>query len=461
MSVSTPNQTSQKALIALIKRLHMMVGLFIGPFILIAAITGTLYVLSPQIEAKLYQEQLTTPSRGEFKSLELQIQAARDSLESPLVLKAVRPSVGEGNTTRVLFSDPNLDRYRLRTIFVDPVNLEVRGDLATYGTSGALSFRIALDFMHSDLLIGALGRNYSELAASWMWLSALGGTLLWWRNRGKNKRLKNPKGKSQYLSYRSRHNILGMSILAGLLFFSATGLTWSKWAGSNIAEWRQALNWVTPLVSLNLGSPSVVSSSDQHAEHHMKMVGSQMTIPDSMYDHVQYVSRSAGIDASKIEIRPPGSPDKAWLVKEIDRSWPTQVDSVAIDPTSMSIVSRADFVDFPIVAKLIRWGIDAHMGVLFGLPNQLLLAAFGIALVSMIVFGYAMWWKKRGKERKASETLIHHFLALSFSSKLATLLLSVILGTQLPLLGISLIVFVGYDWIVWAKNKSRDVVTSY
>ncbi len=461
MSVSTPKQASQKALIALIKRLHMMVGLIIGPFILIAAITGTLYVLSPQIEAKLYQEQLTTPSRGEFKSLELQIQAARNSLDSPLALKAVRPSVGEGNTTRVLFSDPNLDRYRLRTIFVDPVSLEVRGDLATYGTSGALPFRIALDFMHSDLLIGALGRNYSELAASWMWLSALGGTLLWWRNRAQSKRLKNPKGKSQYLSYRSRHNILGLSILAGLLFFSVTGLTWSKWAGGNIAEWRQALNWVTPSVSLNLDSPSAVSSGDQYAEHHMKMANSQMMIPDSMYDHVEHAARSVGIDAAKIEIRPPGAPNKAWLVKEIDRSWPTQVDSVAIDPKSMSIISRADFVDFPIVAKLIRWGIDAHMGVLFGLPNQLLLAAFGIALACMIVFGYAMWWKKRAKEPKASGTLIHHFLALSFSSKLATLLLSMILGTQLPLLGTSLIVFVGYDWLVWARYNRSDVVTNY
>ncbi len=48
-----------------------------------------------------------------------------------------------------------------------------------------------------------------------------------------------------------------------------------------------------------------------------------MMIPDSMYDQVQHAARGAGIDAAKIEIRPPGAPNKAWLVKEIDRSWPT------------------------------------------------------------------------------------------------------------------------------------------
>ncbi len=34
------------ALMALITRLHFYVGLFVGPFILVAAVTGTLFVLT-------------------------------------------------------------------------------------------------------------------------------------------------------------------------------------------------------------------------------------------------------------------------------------------------------------------------------------------------------------------------------------------------------------------------------
>jgi uncharacterized iron-regulated membrane protein len=60
-------------------------------------------------------------------------------------------------------------------------------------------------------------------------------------------------------------------------------------------------------------------------------------------------------------------------VNEIDRRWPTQVDAVAIDGATMQVVDRTHFADFPLMAKLTRWGVDFHMGILFGLANQLLL----------------------------------------------------------------------------------------
>ncbi len=73
----------------------------------------------------------------------------------------------------------------------------------------------------------------------------------------------------------------------------------------------------------------------------------------------------------------------------------TQVDTVALDPRDLSIVSRADFETFPLIAKLIRWGIDAHMGILFGWPNQLLMAGLGLALVVTTLLGYRIWWRQR------------------------------------------------------------------
>ncbi len=67
-------------------------------------------------------------------------------------------------------------------------------------------------------------------------------------------------------------------------------------------------------------------------------------------------------------------------MNEIDRRWPTQVDAVAIDGATMQVVDRTRFADFPLMAKLTRWGVDFHMGILFGLANQLLLVGFGCAL---------------------------------------------------------------------------------
>lgn len=46
----------------LLRRLHFYVGLFVGPFIFFAALTGTLYVATPQLENTLYRHALHTDS---------------------------------------------------------------------------------------------------------------------------------------------------------------------------------------------------------------------------------------------------------------------------------------------------------------------------------------------------------------------------------------------------------------
>jgi|GEM_PF-6373229 len=61
----------------LLRRLHFYIGLFIAPFIFIAALTGTLYVLTPQLEQAIYHDALTTRAQGEPQPLSAQVAAAR------------------------------------------------------------------------------------------------------------------------------------------------------------------------------------------------------------------------------------------------------------------------------------------------------------------------------------------------------------------------------------------------
>jgi uncharacterized iron-regulated membrane protein len=443
---SSSTARGKTSLLAFITRLHFYIGLFVGPFIFIASLTGTLYVLTPKVEQYLYHHELTTPNRGEFHTLAEQIHAARESLPQDLKLKAVRPSIGEGYTTRVMFKDPSLYGYESQTVFVDPVTLAVRGKLASYGTSGILPFRIKLDYLHQNLLLGQWGRYYSELAASWMWIAATGGLILWATSRQRRTR---KNSRNAYVKHRRRHMQAGLLIALGLFFFSATGLTWSKWTGANIGEWRRAIGWVTPSVSRDLppASHKLGASSDQ--------VLDPVSI-DASFDDVLHTARVAGIDAAKLEIVPPKSADKAWFIREIDRSWPTQVDSVAIDAHRMVVTSRADFAEFPWVAKLIRWGIDAHMGVLFGLPNQLLLGAFGITLCTMVVWGYRMWWQRRPAAGAPVQTLVQAWLALGLTHRCIVLIIGVLLGLGMPVMGMSLLFFMMIDMLRWWRSKQMQ-----
>ncbi|QKJ87137.1 hypothetical protein PMPD1_2192 [Paramixta manurensis] len=464
MSSSTYATSAPRgAVLNLLRRLHFYIGLFIAPFIFIAALTGTLYVLTPQIENLLYAEALTAQPQGTAHSLAEQIAVARRYAGQQTAIYAVRPAPNTAETTRVQFADPALGPSESRAIFIDPYSLAIKGDMTVYGTSGILPLRTWLDQLHRGLLLGDIGRNYSELAASWLWVAALGGVLLWWENRPRRRVKMRPGGAA---ATRYQHMTLGLLLLGGLLFFSATGLTWSQWAGGNIDKLRSELGWLTPQVKTALVSSSPVASAGPHAEHHAAMMpGMDMSAPslrsdnpaNGDWDRVLQVARQAGIRAAKVELRP-ASANQAWTVTEVDRSWPTRVDAVSVNPHNFNVMDQVRFANFPLVAKLTRWGVDAHMGILFGWPNQLLLALFGVGLCAMIVLGYRLWWLRRpaAAPARSLQTLITAWQRLALSGKIVSLLLALTLGYLLPTMGVSLLAFLLIDTLRGQQHQRRS-----
>ncbi|KJZ18393.1 hypothetical protein TW86_00535 [Halomonas sp. S2151] len=433
------------ALKTLVIRLHFYIGLLVGPFIFFAALTGTLYALTPALEQALYRDALTTGSDSASatlaRPLSRQIAAAQDYLDDSALPSAVRPAPEPGATTRVMFADPSLDAGEHRAIFVDPQSLEIRGDMTVYGTSGVLPLRRIIDQIHRSLMQGDPGRLYSELAASWMWLAALGGLAIWAVTPSPRVQPGKQTRTARRLRTRRRHSLLGLFLLVGLLALSATGMTWSKYAGDNFFTMLKAAGWGTPRVSQSLQAHDV--AYDAHADH--AMPGAHPTVSGSLeaFDAVERQAREAGLDAGKIELLVPGD-NQAWKVREIDRSWPSQVDEVAIHPQSFQVLDQVSFNDYPPAAKLTRWGIDGHMGILFGLPNQLLLAALGIGIMTMVGWGFAMWWRRRALTRD-SQTLWRALLELPLSVLALISLVALLLGLAMPVMGVSLVIFLTVD----------------
>ncbi|PJX25801.1 hypothetical protein CAP48_07125 [Advenella sp. S44] len=452
MSHSTPISTSAAA-INFLRRMHFYIGLFIAPFIFVAALTGTLYVLTPQIENAIYADALYVSPQGSARPLSEQIAAATDYVGTSAKIYAVRPAPEPTNTTRVQFADDSVGTSESRAIFIDPYTLAIKGDMMVYGTSGVLPLRLWLDKAHRSLLLGDAGRNYSELAASWLWVAAVGGLLLWLFSRQAHRSLRKT---SSFLKNRHWHTTLGLFLFAGLLFVSVTGLTWSRWAGDNINQWRAHMGWLTPQVNTTLAHDAHTVNADPHTEHHAAMAG--MPRPNEDWPRVVAAAREAGISASMIEIRAPKETTKAWTVTEVDRRWPTRVDAVAVDPHNFSIVDRTDFSTFPLIAKLTRWGVDAHMGILFGLPNQLLLITFGIGLCVMIALGYRMWWLSRPapSAQNPARTLVGAWMGLPVWLRTVSIVLAALSGYALPLMGLSLLVLIMIDIVRWKRGKHKS-----
>jgi uncharacterized iron-regulated membrane protein len=446
-------------MVALVKRLHFYVGLFVGPFLLVAALSGVLYALTPQIEERLYADVLHSDSRGPNLALAEQVARAQAQIgDAGLTVAAVRPAPHAGDTTRVMFSAPQLGESEHRAVFIDPVSGAVRGDMTVYGTSGVLALRTWIDQFHRGLLLGDVGRLYSELAASWLWVAVLGGLVLWAVSRA--------RASSATHSLRGWHASAGIWLALGLLFFSATGLTWSHYAGDNIGVLRAWYGWSTPSVATSLSSaPSMPAQMkmpmDEHAEHHLHTAvqGAPAMLDPALFDSVLASARGAGIDAAKVEIRPAKSADKAWVVNEIDRRWPTHVDAAAVDPQSLKVIDQVRFAQYSLPAKLTRWGIDAHMGVLFGLANQLLLVIFAGGLAVMVVLGYVMWWRRRPTP-SPQLSVFEAWRQLAPAGRAGVIAVAVVIGVCLPVLGVSLLCFVLADVVLSLRTLPKPLAQS-
>ncbi|QKS19430.1 PepSY domain-containing protein [Curtobacterium sp. Csp1] len=465
-SVRPPRNTQRGWFGQFLLRLHFYAGLFIGPFILIAALSGAVYALGPTIEQGMYRHELTTPSTAAAKPLADQIDAAQAyvSTHHPEdTLAAVRPASEKGATTRVMYAEAGLMDSQNRAIFIDPGTAEVRGDLLVYGTSGSLPFRTWVDTFHRSLFLGDIGRLYSETAASWLGVVALAGLGLWVirirKMRAKRDMVRPARGVRGYRRVFSWHASTGVWLLLGALFLSATGITWSQYGGGNVDQLRNALNWGTPALTTTLTGTDTAAASGEHAAHQSGSAAATdaepATVTPALFDEVLAKAKGANIHSSQLQITPPATADQAWTVAEIKRSYPTAVNSVAIDPRDMSVVSETNFDTFSIPAKLTRWGIDTHMGTMWGLPNQILLFVTALGIAAMVVFGYVMWWKRRPTGKRVGKAPSAGALTRApwWGSGLVAVG-AIVIGAFLPALGVTLLAFVVIDVLITSRSAA-------
>ncbi|MDQ0943990.1 PepSY domain-containing protein [Streptomyces sp. V1I1] len=466
MAIDVPTQTDESetatapgstwsALRPLVLRIHFYAGLLIAPLLLVAATSGLLYSLSFQAEKILYSDELTVPVGDRAVPLSAQVDAARKAHPDGTVT-AVWPSYEDGATTRVLMTTPDVEEGKSVAVFVDPFTADVRGELTSYGGSGALPLRTWLDELHRDLHLGDLGRNYSELAASWLWVVALGGLLLWLGRRRTAKRAllvpeRGVKGRRRTLSW---HGSVGLWAVTGLVLLSATGLTWSRYAGENIGAVQDQLGGATPTVSATLEGGG---RDGGHEGHGSGNTGAHQGA-DVGVDKALASARAAGIDGKMSVILP--AEGSGYIVKETDTKFPVHLDSVAVDPKDGKVIDELRFADYPLLAKLTRFGIDAHTGVFLGLVNQLALAGLALALILLILWGYRMWWLRRPtKERKLSAG--RPMPRGAWRKVPITLLLPIAavtaaIGWFVPMLGISLLVFLVVDLAMAGVARARS-----
>ena len=105
------------------------------------------------------------------------------------------------------------------------------------------------------------------------------------------------------------------------------------------------------------------------------------------------------------------------------------------------------------------------MGLLFGLVNQILLAALALGLLCVIVWGYRMWWQRRPTraDRRAlagAPPARGGVRGLPLWALLIGVPVIAALGWALPLFGVTLLAFLVIDVAVRALSRRRRPATA-
>lgn len=445
MSEAATPSPRGKALHRLFWRIHFWAGLIGAPIVLFGAVTGLIYVVSPQVEAWRYEALDHVTPGGAALPLDAQVRAVQEAFpDAPL--RFVVPGHEPGDSTQVYLRQPPQDHamhahgnhapmprasdhdHGLPTgsiVYVNPYTGAVLGQLQEMQR-----FKTWAKKLHSSALQGDGWRWLLELGASWMLVLFATGLTLWWPRSqargGPGWRVLIPRLGRGRRTWRDLH--ASIAILWGLVLsvVLVTGLTWARYSGENFRKAQEALGQAAPKPAKSLRS--------QPPSPEAQPLGWQ-----AAYDRARSQAPHVAM-----QLTPPAHAQGAWRIENFDRSEPAGRFVLVLDAYSGHTLFSSGWLQLPLLSKATAVGIPFHRGE-FGVWNQALLALAALAAIFSVVSGLAMWWLRRPRGQLAVP-------ALAFSDvrqvPLWVWLCAVALGWALPVFGVSLVV-------LWACESLR------
>jgi uncharacterized iron-regulated membrane protein len=440
----------------LIFRLHFYAGIIIAPFLLILAITGSIYLFNTEIEDAYHPDWRFGSTAGEHLKPEQMVAGALSAYPDATPTRIDLPTAAD--RTAVVFLKPAEGRpFR---VYVDPVSGQAKGTFVYEDTLIGWS-----DQLHGALMMGDFGDGIVELASCWAILLIGTGLYLWWP-RGANgmggvlyPRL-DLRGRALW---RDLHGVIGVWTSAGLLFLLMTGLPWSTQWGSNLnkvmgavgqgypAAYRTHIgeHGATPsektaevLGTTNPGVPWTLEqapSATSHAGH--DMAGG----PPIDVAQAAAIFGREGLTTGYRLVYPRNEHDVFTAYTYPDQ--PEGQRTIHLDQYTGEVVNDVSFENYGAGAKTVELGVAIHMGNYFGLINQLLMLAISLGGALLAITGPIMWLKRRRAGLGAPPPFKGKRAGWAVYASLA------VFGMFFPLLGISLLVVLALERLILSRVR--------
>lgn len=352
-----------------LRSLHRVLGLTVGLWAALTALTGSVLVFSDEIDAALNPHLMRVAPHEGARDLDAAVESVRARFASEGISSVVLPRAADAPLVARLGDGPDTE------VFVNPYTAEILGSRPYLG--GVMGF---LWDLHVHLLAGEAGETVAGVLGLLLIAMVVTGLVLWWPRRGRVAaafRLRRA-GSAAAFHY-DLHKLAGAVTAPLVLVLAVTGA-------------MLVFHHVTSVFLLKtLGGPEMTLPQEiaQPPE------GARM-LPLS-----RLLAAAVLSGARPVSVKLPG-PDGGPVI--VRQRFPTNTHPngrtfVAVDPYTAERLHVHDWRRAGQGVRAADYKYPLHIGTAFGLPGRLLVLATGLVPALLFVTGGYVWWRRRRQGR--------------------------------------------------------------
>ncbi len=415
--MNTSTKADEGLLYRRLWRWHFYAAFLVIPFVLMQAVTGTMYLWHDEWADWAHPELRFVAAREQVASFDAQVvaAAARHPHARPTTLLIPEDP---RRATQVMFGGHHGDGDALPfPVFVDPHSARVLGDLPGWSWIPGWTRKI-----HGGWPLGDAGSWLLELGACWAVVMILTGLYLWWpKDRGLLAALVPRFGQGKRVLIIDLHASVAALFSVIVLVFLVTALPWTTFWGDQVLK---------PIQN-SIGQPSPFGATLRAKSARLDGIA-----PMSIDEAVR-LARAAGARGD-LEVKLDGKPDSALTLRN---RLPRSADEVALayDRYSRAPLVRTIWADYPFIPRVVSTGVDLHEGSFFGRANQWFNTLVSLALIWVSITGFLSWWLRRPRGKLGAP------LRSEIRLPRWALVTGAALCVLMPLLGASVLLLWGAD----------------
>lgn len=293
-------QSSSINLYRAVWRWHFYAGLFVLPFMISLAITGSLYLFRDEFDAIIHSDLKRIEAlQNVAPAAPSAIVASALSLVPGTAVKYTTPT-DPGASTEITVSTAD----GKRAVYVNTYTAEALGSLPDRGT-----VMWTVRYIHSLKYFGTWTRYFIEISAGWSVLLVATGIYLWWPRKQTGGVITVRGTPKKRVFWRDTHAVTGIFVGFFIVFLAVTGMPWSGVWGAKVNEWANGNNFGYP-AGVRVQVPMSNDRLDDVAKTSWSLEQAKIPVSEG-HDHGQHVHEAPTVALEKSSTLQPIGIDQA------------------------------------------------------------------------------------------------------------------------------------------------------